>query len=227
MAYKLLIVEDESRLREIICDYFVAKGFIVFEACDGVDALEKLGEAVYDIVFLDIMLPHIDGFTICRSLRSKSNVPIVFLTARVLESDILYGYKLGADDYITKPFSLPVLYSKALSLINRSKGTAGSANYSFDGLSINTASQSVIVANQQIELAPKEYALLVYLVENKNVVLSREKILNAVWGYDYFGYDRAVDTHIKKLRIALNSQSWRVKTIIKSGYCFEGDNKLT
>lgn len=221
MANKLLIIEDDNRMREIYNDYFTAKGFTVFEAVDGAEALECLEEQEYDIVFLDIMMPHIDGFTVCRAIRSKSNMPVVFLTARSREDDMLFGYELGADDYITKPFSLPVLHAKALSLIKRAKGITDNNNYDFGSLIVNTQSRTVTIDNQPITLAPKEYELLLYLIENKGRVLSREQILNSVWGYDYFGDDRAVDTHVKKLRAAIGNQSWRIKTIIKAGYRFE------
>ena len=221
MANKLLIIEDDERMREIINDYFTAKGFTVFEAADGAIALGLLDELEYDIVFLDIMMPYIDGFSVCRAIRSKSNIPVVFLTARSREDDMLFGYELGADDYVTKPFSLPVLHAKALSLLKRSRGMAGNNNYDFGGLVIKAQSRTVLVDNQPVALAPKEYELLLYLIENKGSVLSREQILNAVWGYDYFGDDRAVDTHIKKLRKALGEKSSHIKTIIKGGYRFE------
>ena len=225
MANKLLVIEDDHRMREIINDYFTAKGFLVMEAADGAEALSRLDETDYDIVFLDIMMPHIDGFTVCRAIRCKSNMPVVFLTARSREDDMLFGYELGADDYITKPFSLPVLHAKALSLIKRDKGMSDHIHYGFDGLIVNTQSRTVMIENQPISLAPKEYELLLFLIKNKGRVLSREHILNAVWGYDYFGDDRAVDTHIKKLRAAMGRQSWRITTVIKAGYRFESGEK--
>ncbi|MDR0287937.1 MAG: response regulator transcription factor [Clostridiales bacterium] len=224
MAYKLLVIEDDNRMREIINDYFTVKGFQVFEAADGAEALERLDESEYDIAFLDIMMPHIDGFTVCRAIRRKSNMPVIFLTARSREDDMLFGYELGADDYITKPFSLPVLHAKTLALIKRGKNATDEV-YEFDGLSVNTKNRKVVVDSRAIDLAPKEYELLLYLIKNKDSVLSREQILNAVWGYDYFGGDRAVDTHIKKLRAGLGKQSWRVKTVIKAGYQFDGGKK--
>lgn len=219
MQNKLLVIEDDNRMREIINDYFTAKGFMVTEAVDGADALEKLDKDAFDIALLDIMMPNIDGFTVCRSIRSKSNMPIIFLTARSRESDMLFGYELGADDYMTKPFSLPILHAKVLSLIKRVQKKE--EYYQFDGLSVNTKSRTITVNNETINLAPKEYELLLYLIENKGIVLSREQILNAVWGYDYFGDERAVDTHIKKLRKSLKNNSCCIKTIIKGGYYFE------
>ena len=214
MVNKLLVIEDDCRMREIINDYFTAAGFLVFEAVDGADALRQLGEMEYDIVFLDIMMPHIDGFTVCRAIRSKSNVPVVFLTARSREDDMLFGYELGADDYITKPFSLPVLHAKALSLIKRAKGIGGNDRYDFDGLVVDTRRRIVIVDGKAVILAPKEYDLLVYLIENQGIILSRERILNAVWGYDYYGDERAVDTHVKKLRASLGAAAQFIPTMI-------------
>lgn len=221
MENKLLVIEDDNHMREIIHDYFEAKGFLVFEAADGEEALNCLDEIEYDIVFLDVMMPRIDGFTVCRAIRRKSNLPVVFLTARSGEDDMLFGYELGADDYMTKPFSLPVLHAKALSLIKRAKGMVDNNHYDFDGLTVNTQNHTVMVDNEPITLARKQYELLLYLIQNKGRVLSRDRILNAVWGYDYFGDDRAVDTHIKKLRAAMGNQSWRIKTVIKAGYQFE------
>ena len=222
MVYRLLIIEDDDKLREIINDYFTAKGFLVFEAIDGAAALDFLNESEVDIVLLDIMMPQIDGFTVCRAIRSKSNIPVIFLTARSREDDMLFGYELGADDYVTKPFSLPVLHARVLSLMKRAKGIADHSQYRFDGLTIDTQSRTVAIDGVPVRLAPKMYELLLYLIENKGIVLSREQILNAVWGHDYFGDYRAVDTHVKKLRAALGGQSWRIKTVIKAGYRFEG-----
>lgn len=224
MAHRLLMVEDDECLREITCDYFKAKGFAVSEAADGTAALEALETCEYDLVFLDIMMPGIDGFSICRAIRSKSDMPVVFLTARSREDDMLFGYELGADDYITKPFSLPVLHAKALALLARSE-TAERGAYDFGGLTVNTKSRSVTADGQAVFLAPKEYELLLYLVRNKGIVLSRDQILDAVWGRDYFGDTRAVDTHIKKLRAALGSSASRIRTVIKGGYCFEAEPK--
>jgi len=220
MAYRLLVIEDDSRMREIVRDYFTAKGFAVSEAADGAEALGKLNETVYDLVLLDIMMPKLDGFAVCRRIRENSSVPVIFITARSREGDMLAGYELGADDYVTKPFSLPVLHAKALALLARTKNGEGKV-YDLNGLTVDTGRRTVAVNGQPVALAPKEYELLLYLIENRGLVLSREQILNAVWGIDWFGDERAVDTHIKKLRKALGSQSRRVRTIIKGGYRFE------
>jgi len=149
MAFKLLIIEDDNRMREIIVDYFRAKGFLVFEAKDGEEALDCLFQEQYDIAFLDIMMPHIDGFTVCRAIRSQSNMPVIFLTARSREDDMLFGYELGADDYITKPFSLPVLHAKALALIKRVKSTENVV-YDFGGLSVSVKSRTVTAGGKTV-----------------------------------------------------------------------------
>lgn len=224
MAHRLLIIEDDERLREITCDYFKAKGFQVSVAEDGAAALDVLETDVFDIVFLDIMMPGIDGFSVCRAIRSQSDIPVVFLTARSREDDMLFGYELGADDYITKPFSLPVLHAKALALLARSD-TAERGIYDFGGLVVNTNSRTATTDGKAVDLAPKEYELLLYLMRNKGIVLSRDKILDAVWGMDYFGDTRAVDTHIKKLRAALGGSANHIRTVIKGGYCFESEPK--
>jgi len=220
MEYRLLVVEDDDRLRAIVCDYFVAKGFRVAHAADGAQALEALGAAAFDIVFSDIMMPNIDGFTVCRELRAAGNTPVIFVTARSREDDQLFGYELGADDYMTKPFSLPLLHAKALALIKRAHNGAA-AYHTFDGLTVDTNRRAVTVDQRAVTLAPKEYELLVYLIRNKGIVLSRERILNGVWGYDHVGDIRVVDTHIKKLRKALGTKACAVRTIIKGGYCFD------
>jgi DNA-binding response OmpR family regulator len=219
----VLIVEDESRIREIISDYFTKEGFKVLEAADGKQALELFEENTVDILILDIMMPKLDGWAVCRRIRNQSDIPIIMLTAREEEEDKLLGYELGADDYVTKPFSPKVLVAKVKSLLKRAVKQAGVADscINLEGLSINKLSRTVKLEDKQIELAHKEYELLLYLVENRGMVLSREKILNNVWGYDYFGDLRTVDTHIKKLRGKLGDKAAYITTVIRSGYKFE------
>ena len=202
MRYRLLVAEDEPQMREMLRDYFAAKGFDVTLCPNGERALAVLKEHAFDIVFLDIMMPGLDGLSVCRAVRRESAVPVIFLTARSGEENELLGYGFGADDYVTKPFSLPVLHAKALALIKRAKGR-GLAGH-------------VLVA-----LTPKEYELLVCLMEHRGLVLSREQLLNRVWGYDYDGDIRTVDTHIKKLRKALGRRAGEIRTVIKMGYRFE------
>lgn len=222
MSYKLLIVEDEARMREIINDYFKSKDFLVTEAKNGEQALDILENNEFDIILLDIMMPKLDGFSVCKKVRKNSEIPIIFLTAKSDEDDKLFGYNLGADDYITKPFSLPILYAKVLVLIKRSNGNIMSdQQINISGISINLKNTKVMVDSKEIILAPKEYELLICLVKNRDRILTREQLLSKIWGYDFFGYDRVVDTHIKKLRSSLGDKAKCIRTIIKVGYKFE------
>ncbi|MBQ2803985.1 MAG: response regulator transcription factor [Lachnospiraceae bacterium] len=221
MAYKILLVEDDRQIREIIEDYFTDKGegeFTVVTAQDGREGLSIIRQEEFDLIMLDVMLPYVDGFSICKEIRSTSIVPVLFLTARAMEKDILYGYELGCDDYLVKPFSLAELYAKTNALLKRAKGTIISRELVCGKISINLLTLQVTIDNALIELAPKEFALLKYLVEHKNWVVSRDTLLNHIWGYDYFGGDRVVDNHIKKLRKALGAASTQIKTVIGKGY---------
>ena len=223
MHNSILIAEDEPRLREVLCDFFLSKGDIPVAAEDGVRALQLAGERSFDGVLLDIMMPGLDGFSVCRALRRNSDVPIVFLTALSDEEDKLLGYELGADDYITKPFSLPVLYAKITALINRSRGSVITGDRITVGqISLQPSSKRVWAAGETVDLTPKEYALLLCLLRNKNQVLTREQLLVKCWGYDYEGDTRAVDTHIRRLREKLGPAAGQIKTVIKSGYRLEG-----
>ena len=222
MAYKLLIAEDEPRLLEILCDYFRSRGDQPIAASDGLQALALAQEREFDGVLLDIMMPGLDGLSVCRALRKSSEVPIVFLTALSDEEDKLLGYELGADDYVTKPFSLPVLYAKLTALINRRRGSILSGNTLTAGaVRLELSSRQVFVQERPVALTPKEYALLLCLLQNRNAVLSREQLLVKCWGYDYEGEARAVDTHIRRLRDKLGSAADMIKTVIKSGYKLE------
>lgn len=222
MNYRILIAEDEPRLLEILCDYFVSRGDVPTGVSNGADALEQAENSRFDGVLLDIMMPGLDGFAVCRSLRKKSEVPIIFLTALSDEEDKLYGYQLGADDYVTKPYSMAVLYAKLTNLINRSRGSILSQDQLIAGeLSVTLSSQKVWVSGKAVTLTPKEYALLVCLLQNRGTVLSREQLLIKCWGYDYEGEARAVDTHIKRLREKLGDAAGYIKTVIKSGYKLE------
>ena len=223
MNLHILIAEDEPRLLEILCDYFTARGEIPVPACNGREALELAQTCEPDGVLLDIMMPELDGLSVCRALRKKSDVPIVFLTALSDEEDKLLGYELGADDYVTKPFSLPVLYAKLTALINRSRGNVLAADRLTAGeITLLLSAQRVTVEGEAVSLTPKEYALLLCLMRNKNAVLSREQLLVKCWGYDYEGDVRVVDTHIRRLRDKLGDAAGRIKTVIKVGYRLEG-----
>ena len=219
---RILIAEDEPRLRAVLCDYFRSRGDSPIPAADGTEALTLSEAQEFDGVLLDIMMPGLNGWSVCRSLRKKSAVPIIFLTALSDEEDKLMGYELGADDYVTKPFSMAVLYAKLTALINRSRGSVLSADRLTAGeITIFLTAQEVNVCGSPVSLTPKEYALLLCLMRNKNAVLSREQLLVKCWGYDYEGDNRAVDTHIRRLRDKLGSEARRIKTVIKSGYKLE------
>ena len=224
MGYHILIVEDEPRLREVLCDYFLSKGDHPVEAANGMQALKLAENHEFDAVLLDIMMPELDGFSVCRVLRRDSNVPILFLTALSDEDDKLLGYELGADDYITKPFTMSVLYAKTAALIKRSRGNMLSRENRIEaaGITLDTTAHKVYLGRKEIILTPKEYSLLLCLMRNKNIVMSREQLLVKCWGYDYEGESRAVDTHIKRLREKLDDHAGCIKTVIKAGYVLEG-----
>lgn len=221
MAKTILLVEDDSQIREVIEDYFGTKSngeWKIMSAKDGAEGLTCIETQEYDLVLLDVMLPEIDGFSLCRSLRKRSNVPLLFLTARGREDDILYGYELGCDDYVVKPFSLPELYAKVNAMLRRSVGMVNARVLTSGGITIEPSSYRVTVNGTEIALPPKEYALLLYFMEHPNTVISRGTLLNKVWGYDYYGVDRVVDNHIKKLRKALGDCGKQIHTVISRGY---------
>ena len=223
MNLRILIAEDEPKLLAILCDYFKSRGEIPVPAKDGLEALELAEIEEYDGVLLDIMMPKLDGLSVCRALRRSSDVPIIFLTALSDEEDKLLGYELGADDYVTKPFSMAVLYAKLTALIKRSRGDVLTGDQLLVGnIRMILSSQEVFVHGKSIALTPKEYALLLCLMRNRNMVLSREQLLVKCWGYDYEGESRAVDTHIRRLRDKLGTAAEQIKTIYKMGYKIEG-----
>ncbi|WP_432406177.1 response regulator transcription factor [Wukongibacter sp. M2B1] len=225
MNKNVLIVEDEERMREITADYFRASGFSIFEARNGREALEILKCENINVVILDIMIPEIDGWTVCRRIRNDSDIPVIILTARSDENDKLMGYELGADDYVNKPFNPKVLVAKTKNLLMRTEGCLGNTNKNYDiyknGIKINKKSRVVRLDGERLDLTPKEYDLLVYMIENERITLSRDNILDNVWSYDYFGDLRVVDTHIKKLRKKLKNKSSYIHTVIGVGYKFE------
>ena len=217
---KILLIEDDSQICEVITHYFEKRGTAVTSIQDGKNALEKIQDGLqeFDLILLDIMLPEIDGFTLCREIRKKSDIPIIFITARGREEDILYSYDLGCDDYTVKPFSLAELYVKCSALVKRSKGLVRNTMLECGNIRIDTRSLRCFVGNEEIELPPKEFAILKYLLEHENWVIDRDTLLNRIWGYDYFGTDRVVDNHIKKLRKALGESGTQIKTVIGRGY---------
>ncbi len=220
---KVLVVEDENRIREIVRDYFEAHGLACELAEDGEKALEKLRCGDYDAVLLDVLMPNLDGFGVCRAVRKSSGVPILFLTALGGEEDMLRGYALGADDYITKPFSLAVLLAKTQALIRRSRGTGGTEQLCCGPITLDTAARICRVNGQEKKLTSGEYDLLACLLRNRGQVLSREQLLDKVWGLDFEGDDRAVDVRIRSLRGALGEAGGQIKTVYRAGYRMEED----
>ncbi|MEE1305660.1 MAG: response regulator transcription factor [Agathobacter sp.] len=220
--YKVLIAEDEKGLRDILSKFLEKKGFEVDLVGDGDSACRAVDGKLYDIIVLDIMMPGKNGKEVCAHIRQKYDVPVIFLTALDSEQDIVDGYEIGADEYITKPFSAPVLLAKINALIKRYHGLlVKNGQIRLEEITIEPARRYVAVEGKEVVLAPKQYDLLMYMVENKNQVLSRNQILDKVWGMEYEGYDRAVDTHIKKLRAALGKASYHVETVIKAGYMWK------
>lgn len=223
MASSVLVVEDEFRMRELIVAYYKKEGYEVFQADNGPDAIDIFERENIDVIILDIMIPGMYGWEVCKYIRNTSDVPIIMLTAKSEEEDKLMGFDLGADEYVTKPFSPKVLMARTRNLLKRAKGelSSGEGVITLGPLSIYTLSYEVQVNHEVIPMSPKEYELLYYLVINKNRVCSREQILDRVWGYDYMGDYRVVDTHIKKLRSKLGPTAKKLKTIIRAGYMFE------
>ena len=222
MDCRILIAEDEPRLREVLCDYFRSRGETPVEAADGAAALELSSEGDFDAVLLDIMMPGLDGLSVCRALRRTKDVPIIFITALSDEEDKLLGYELGADDYVTKPFSLALLYAKTMALIRRSRGDLRSdGRLSAAGITLELPTRRAFAGRRELSLTPKEFALLSCLMRNRNIVMSREQLLVKCWGYDYEGESRAVDTHIRRLRDKLGDYAVCIKTVIKAGYKLE------
>ncbi|MDW8801976.1 response regulator transcription factor [Clostridium sp. A1-XYC3] len=221
MSKTILIVDDEERIRLLVEAYLNKDGFDVLHAENGREALIVIGRNTVDLVILDIMMPIMDGWTTCREIRRFSDVPIIMLTAKGEDEDQLLGFQLGTDSYVTKPFSPKILVAKVKALLKRvSNGEAENLN-SFDGLYISEESHEVAVEGKNIYLSPKEFELLCYFTKNKGIVLNREKILDTVWGMDYEGDLRTVDTHIKRLREKLGAKSYLIATIRGAGYKFE------
>lgn len=224
MDKKIMIVDDEPLIRKLVKDFLKRDGYNVIEAEDGRQALDLFDkEEDIALILLDVMLPEYDGWTVCREIRKKSKVPIIMLTARGEEFDELFGFEIGADEYITKPFSPNILVARVNAVLRRTEMSevATSNLKDFDGLSIEYNARQVLVEGSCVDLSPKEYELITYLAENYGKALSREQILNKVWGYDYYGDYRTVDTHINRLRIKLDSKSDYVQTVRGFGYRFE------
>lgn len=220
---KVMIVEDEQRMRQLLCLYMQNEGFEVIEAADGRQALEIFQQQPLDLVVLDVMLPYIDGWTVCRQIRQRSQIPIIMLTARGEENDKLFGFDLGADDYVVKPFSPKELIARVKALLKRSHGNTSAQDniMQYGELSINASSRSVTVSRQAVALTPKEFDLLLYMASHPGQVFSREQLLQQVWGYDFYGDSRTVDAHIKNLRNKLGQAGRYIVTVWGVGYKFD------
>lgn len=224
MAKRVLIIDDEEIMRAIIAKVFESEGFEVTEAPNGKEGLSLFRENDFDLVILDVMMPIMDGWSVCRRIREESNVLIIMLTSRDEDDDQLLGYELGVDEYVTKPVNVKLLLAKSMRLLERvnlePSSVAGDVILK-NNVVIDKTAYTVKIDEQMIEFAPKEYELLVYLAENDGRVLTREQILNMIWGYDYYGDDRVVDTHIKKIRKKLGQESCLIQTVIRTGYKFD------
>ena len=223
--YRLLIVDDEEKIREIIKKYAVFEGYETDEATDGMDAVEKCRGNDYDLIIMDIMMPFLDGFSAAKEIRRSKDIPVIMLSARGEEYDKIHGFEVGADDYVVKPFSPKELMMRVGAVINRTKKNASSSEkeiVSFGGLTVDFTGRLVYVDGEKAELTPKEYELLFYLVRNRGIALSREKLITEVWGYDFYGDDRTLDTHIKLLRKSLGEYANLIVTLRGVGYRFEG-----
>ena len=218
---QILVVDDESRMRKLVKDFLQREGYSVLEAGDGMEAMDIFYEQKIDLVILDVMMPRMDGWQTCREIRRDSTVPIIMLTARSEERDELQGFELGVDEYISKPVSPKILVARVGALLKRIYGTDAEEKMEAGGIELDKAAHQVQVDGKSIDLSYKEFELLTYFLENQGIALSREKILNNVWNYDYFGDARTIDTHVKKLRNKLGDKGNYIKTIWGMGYKFE------
>ena len=219
---KILVVDDESRMRKLVKDFLVKKDFEVFEAGDGAEAIDLFfSEKDIALIILDVMMPKMDGWEVCREVRQHSKVPIIMLTARADERDELLGFELGVDEYISKPFSPKILVARVEAILRRTNAIGAEEVLTAGEVTINKTAHEVKIAGKSIDLSYKEFELLTYFVENEGIALSREKILNSVWNYDYFGDARTIDTHVKKLRSKMGEYGEYIKTIWGMGYKFE------
>ena len=219
---KILIVDDESRMRKLLRDFLEREGYQILEASDGIEAMDMFyADKNIDLIILDVMMPRMEGWLVCKEVREHSKVPIMMLTARAEEQNELKGFELGVDEYVAKQFSPKILVARVGALLKRVKNVDGDAEINAGGIVINKSAHMVTIDGEIIDLSVKEFELLTYFVENQRIALSREKILNNVWNYDYFGDARTIDTHVKKLRSKLGDKGNYIKTIWGMGYKFE------
>ena len=226
---RILVVDDEKNIREVLREYAEFEGYEVEEAADGMQAISMCRDRDYDLVIMDVMMPKIDGFTACKEIRKMKKIPVLMLSARGEEYDKLFGFEMGIDDYVVKPFSPKEVMARVRVIINRNQGGMDRdgvhLKMQYDGLLIDTVAHNIFIDNQKVDFTPKEYDLLVYLVKNEGIALSREKLLSDVWGYDYYGDERTVDTHIKMLRGHLGQYRDYIVTLRGLGYKFEAPEK--
>ncbi len=219
---KILIVDDEDKIREVLKEYAEFEGYEVIEARDGMEAVNLCKSMDFDLIVMDIMMPKLDGYSTVKEIRKHKDIPVLMLSARGEEYDKLFGFEIGVDDYVTKPFSPKEVMARIKVIINRNKNSeAKNKKLVIDGLEIDFDGRNVYVDGNKADMTPKEYDLLFYMVKNKNIALSREKLLNEIWGYDFFGDDRTVDTHIKMLRSSLGPYRDFIVTLRGLGYKFE------
>ena len=227
--YRILVVDDEENIREVIKEYAEFEGHQVSEACDGMQAVEMVKNNDYDIIIMDVMMPRLDGYSACKEIRKIKQIPVLMLSARGEEYDKLFGFELGIDDYVVKPFSPKEVMARVNAIVKRNSGAFAAAaapapeTVKFGGLEINFTSRDVYIDGVKANLTPKEYDLLFYLVRNKNIALTRNKLLEEVWGYDFFGDDRTIDTHINMLRNNLGPYRNYIVTLRGMGYKFEAN----
>ena len=227
--YRILVVDDEENIREVIKEYAEFEGHQVSEACDGMQAIEMVKNNDYDIIIMDVMMPRLDGYSACKEIRKIKQIPVHMLSARGEEYDKLFGFEIGIDDYVVKPFSPKEVMARVNAIVKRNQGAKQAPaapapeTVKFGGLEINFTSRDVYIDGVKANLTPKEYDLLFYLVRNKNIALTRNKLLEEVWGYDFFGDDRTIDTHIKMLRNNLGPYRNYIVTLRGMGYKFEAD----
>lgn len=224
---KILIVDDEQKIREMIKKYAEFEGYKTEEAADGMEAVVKCRKNSYDLIIMDIMMPELDGFSAVKEIRKTKNVPVIMLSARGEEYDKIHGFEVGADDYVIKPFSPKELMMRVGAIIKRSKsvGTEAHETVSYGGLTVDFTGRTVCVNGEKIDMTPKEYELLFYFIRNEGIALTRERLITEVWGYDFYGDDRTLDSHIKLLRKSLGEYSRYIVTLRSVGYRFDGDKK--
>lgn len=221
---KLLIVDDEEMIRKVLCEYAQFEGYETDEAEDGMEAIKKCRDNNYDLILMDIMMPKLDGFSAVKEIRKNADIPVIMLSARSEEYDKLFGFELGIDDYVVKPFSPKEVMARVAAVIKRKQRSDGAMNggtLKFEGLEVDMKGRNVLVDGEKVDLTPKEYELLFYMVTNRGIALSREKLLSDVWGFDFYGDDRTVDTHIKTLRSRLKDYKKFIVTLRGMGYKFE------